>query len=128
MKKFFRKEVVIGLCVIAALAILFFGINFLKGVNLFRAANYYYATYTNVEGLAISAPVTINGYKVGQVREINYQFDNPGHVVVSASTKTCACPPVAKPDSPPTCSAPHQSSSQWPTPPHSTPSATPSQA
>lgn len=85
MKKIFRKEVVIGLCVIAALAILFFGINFLKGVNLFRAANYYYATYTNVEGLAISAPVTINGYKVGQVREINYQFDNPGHVVVELS-------------------------------------------
>ncbi|MDE6309705.1 MAG: MlaD family protein, partial [Muribaculaceae bacterium] len=58
---------------------------FLKGINVFKAANYYYASYTNVEGLAISAPVTVNGYKVGQVREINYEYDNPGHVKVELS-------------------------------------------
>lgn len=77
MKKIFRKEVMIGLLVILALVILYFGINFLKGVNIFKAANYYYASYTNVEGLAVSAPVTLNGYKVGLVREINYDFNNP---------------------------------------------------
>lgn len=85
MKKIFRKELTIGLIVIAALAILFFGIDFLKGVNVFKAANYYTATYTNVEGLAISAPVTVNGFKVGLVREINYEYDNPGHVKVEIS-------------------------------------------
>lgn len=85
MKKIFGKEVRIGICVILALAILFFGINFLKGVNLFKASNYYYASYTNVEGLAVSAPVTLNGFKVGQVRSIEYEYDNPGHVLVEMS-------------------------------------------
>ncbi len=85
MKPLFRKEFMIGLLVVVALLILFFGINFLKGVNVFKAANYYYAQYTNVEGLAISAPVTVNGFKVGIVRDIQYQYNNPGHVVVELS-------------------------------------------
>ena len=85
MKKIFRKEMLIGLIVLIAMAILFFGIDFLKGVNVFKAANYYVATYDNVEGLAVSAPVSVNGYKVGLVREINYEFDNPGHVKVEMS-------------------------------------------
>lgn len=85
MKKIFRKEVLIGLIVIACLVILFVGIDFLKGINLFKAANYYYASYENVEGLTVSSPVTLNGYKVGQVREINYEYDNPGHVLVEMS-------------------------------------------
>lgn len=80
-----RKELMVGLMVAVALVLLFFGINFLKGVNIFKAANYYYAAYNNVEGLATSAPVTLNGYKVGLVRSINYQYDNPGHVVVEFS-------------------------------------------
>ncbi len=85
MKKIFRKEVLIGVSVIAALAILIFGIDFLKGVNVFKASNYYYVTYTDVQGLAVSAPVTVNGYKVGQVREISYMYDNPGHIKVEIS-------------------------------------------
>lgn len=82
MKTIFRKEVIIGLIVAAALAVLFIGINFLKGVNVFKAANYYYVSFTDVQGLAQSAPVTINGFKVGQVREISYEYDNPGHILV----------------------------------------------
>lgn len=85
MKKIFRKEVLVGTLVILAMVILFFGINFLKGINLFKAANYYYASYTNVEGLAISAPVTLNGYKIGLVREIQYQYNKPGNVLVEIS-------------------------------------------
>ena len=85
MKQIFRKEVMIGLLVIVALVLLYFGINFLKGVNIFKAANYYYASYNNVEGLAVSAPVTLNGYKIGLVRSINYDYDRPGNVVVEMS-------------------------------------------
>lgn len=85
MKSILRKEVIIGLLVIVAMLILFFGINFLKGVNLFKAANYYYSVYNNVEGLAQSAPVTLNGYKVGIVRSINYDFSRPGNVIVEMS-------------------------------------------
>ncbi|MDE6300599.1 MAG: MlaD family protein [Muribaculaceae bacterium] len=85
MKKIFRKEVIIGLIVLLAGAILIVGIDFLKGINVFKAANYYYVSYTNVQGLAKSAPVTVNGFKVGQVREIEYEYANPGHVLVELS-------------------------------------------
>lgn len=80
-----RKEILIGLCVVVALFALFFGINFLKGINVFKAANYYYATYTNAAGLQVSAPVTLNGFKVGQVRSINYEYDSPGNVKAELS-------------------------------------------
>lgn len=80
-----KKEITISICVIVALCLLFLGIDFLKGVNVFKPANYYMATYTNVNGLAVSAPVTLNGFKVGLVRSIEYQYDNPGHVAVELS-------------------------------------------
>ena len=85
MKKIFTREVIIGITVIIALLVLFFGINYLKGINIFKASNYYYSTYTNVAGLSQSAPVTLNGFKVGLVREIEYQYDNPGHIMVEMS-------------------------------------------
>lgn len=85
MKTYLRKEFLIGVSALCALAILFFGIDFLKGVNVFQASNYYYATYDNVTGLAVSAPVNVNGFKVGQVRSILYMYDNPGHVKVELS-------------------------------------------
>ncbi len=85
MNKLFSREIIIGASVLIALLALVFGINYLKGVNIFKAANYYYASYTNVAGLAQSAPVTLNGYKVGLVRDIAYEYDNPGHVKVEIS-------------------------------------------
>ena len=85
MKKKFSKEVIIGITVLASLLILFFGIDYLKGINVFKAANYYYVSYTNVSGLTVSSPVTVNGFKVGLVRDIQYEYDNPGHVLVELS-------------------------------------------
>lgn len=85
MKKIFTKETIIGLTVIVSLLVLFFGIDYLKGINVFKAANYYYVSYTNAAGLAQSAPVTVNGFKVGVVREIQYEYDNPGHICVELS-------------------------------------------
>lgn len=85
MKKIRTKEFIIGASVLLSLLILFFGIDYLKGINVFKSANYYYASYTNVTGLAQSAPVTLNGFKVGLVRDISYEYDNPGHVLVELS-------------------------------------------
>lgn len=85
MKKIFSRELIIGGLVLLAILILVFGINYLKGVNMFKPSNYYYATYTDVAGLAKSAPVTVNGFKVGLVRDIQYEYDNPGHVKVEMS-------------------------------------------
>ncbi|MEZ3522532.1 MlaD family protein [Muribaculum sp. NM65_B17] len=83
--KRYSRELIIGVSVLIALLVLFFGIDYLKGINVFKAANYYYVSYTNVNGLTVSSPVTINGFKVGQVRDINYEYDNPGHVLVELS-------------------------------------------
>ena len=82
MRKLAKKEIGIGLSVIVAIVILIFGIEFLKGINLFRPANFYLAYYDNVDGLDISAPVKVNGYKVGQVREINFDYEHPGKTEV----------------------------------------------
>jgi len=59
---------------ITAIALLFYGINFLKGVNLFSPTNYYIAVYKNVDGLVPANAVTIQGYKIGQVHKIKYNF------------------------------------------------------
>ena len=75
MKKFFTKEVKIAIAVIVSLACLFWGIEYLKGINLFTPVNFYYVHFNNVEGLTDSAPVSIKGYKVGQVREIIYDYE-----------------------------------------------------
>lgn len=80
-----KKNFIIGLCVLIALGVLFFGMEYLKGVNVFKPSNYYQVSYTNVAGLQISAPVSINGFKVGQVKSIEYEYDNPGHVLVELS-------------------------------------------
>lgn len=67
---------------IVAIVVLFFGIDYLKGINIFNPANFYYINCKNVQGLEISAPVSINGFKVGQVRELSYDYENPGEVKV----------------------------------------------
>lgn len=85
MKNGRKSEIVIGICVILALCFLFYGIDYLKGMNVFKPANYYEVTYTDVKGLSVSAPVTVNGYKVGQVVSIQYEYDNPGHISVELS-------------------------------------------
>ncbi|MCM1310111.1 MAG: MlaD family protein [Bacteroides sp.] len=77
-----KKLVTIGLSAVVALAILFFGINYLKGINIFHSSNYYFAVYENVTGLAVSAPVNANGFKVGQVRDMKYLYNDPGHVQI----------------------------------------------
>lgn len=85
MKKLFSKEFKIGLITIICALILFFGIDYLKGINIFKPDNYFYAKYKNVTGLAVSSPVFIDGFKVGLVRSIEYDYNDPGNVVVEMS-------------------------------------------
>lgn len=75
------NEVKIAITAIVAVALLFVGINFLKGVNVFRSSNSYYVKFKDVKGLTVSNQVFANGYPVGIVREINYGFDNNQYVV-----------------------------------------------
>ena len=84
MKSFFTKNVLMALTVKVSLCLLYLGIEYLKGINLFKPANFYYAKFEKVEGLTVSAPVTVNGFQVGQVREINYDYaDNQITVLMS---------------------------------------------
>lgn len=85
MKKIFKKEVVIGLSALMALVILFFGINWLKGVNIFRPSNNYYVSYADIKGLTVNNAVMSNGFKVGEVNEIAYDYEHPGLIKVELS-------------------------------------------
>lgn len=85
MKKGLSKEVKIALATIASGLLLFFGINYLKGINLVKPANYYYTNLTDVTGLAISTPVLLDGFKVGLVNEMAYNYGKPGHIIVELS-------------------------------------------
>ena len=81
-----KKEVKIGLAGAIALIVLFFGINFLKGVNLFTANNIYYIKFSNAKALSKSSTVYADGYNVGVVSDIIYDYDSPGQVLVEIST------------------------------------------
>ena len=74
LNKIFSKNVIIALVIVIGLALLYWGIEFLKGVNLFEPTNYYIAKFEQVKGLNVSAPVTVNGYQVGLIKEINYDY------------------------------------------------------
>lgn len=80
--KYFTKEVKIGLTGIIAIAVLIYGINFLKGINMFKASTGYYVEFENIAGLVNSSPVYADGFGVGIVRDIHYNYNKPGHVVV----------------------------------------------
>lgn len=76
------KEFKIGLLVTIALALLYWGFNFLKGEDVFSRERVYYAVYRDVGGLQKSNPVTVNGMNVGRVRDMYFSGDTRPDVVV----------------------------------------------
>ena len=79
--KFFTKEVQIALVAVLGVVILFFGMNFLKGLSMFSTSNKYMAKFTDVTGLSASSPIYCNGVKVGTVESIKYDYHHPNDVV-----------------------------------------------
>ena len=75
------REVKTGILAIGAILLFVFGYSFLKGTNLFQDSRVFFVKYENVEGLATSAPVTINGLNVGKVNDIRFADGNGGLVV-----------------------------------------------
>jgi phospholipid/cholesterol/gamma-HCH transport system substrate-binding protein len=88
IKDIYTKEVRIAITTIAALCILVFGINYLKGLNLFKPSSYFYVKFSDVNGLAKSSPVFADGFKVGIVRDILYDYIHPGNVAVEVELNT----------------------------------------
>lgn len=82
MKFKFSRELWIGALVIATVAVLYFGVNYLKGINIFNPTNYYYVKFDRVNGLSVSSPITIKGYKIGLIKDIIYNYDDPKDGVV----------------------------------------------
>lgn len=75
------KEFKVGLFMVIALALLYFGFNFLKGIDFFSTTNKYYAIYQNVDKLTESNQIFLNGYAVGRVSNIEIQ-QNKDRVIV----------------------------------------------
>ncbi|MFN2430320.1 MAG: MlaD family protein, partial [Cryomorphaceae bacterium] len=65
-----RREVLIGIVIVAAIGLLYVGLNYLKGVYVFQKPMEYYAVYDQINGLQPTNPVMVNGYKIGQVKDI----------------------------------------------------------
>ena len=72
--KYFTKEVKIALVAIAGVVVLFFGMNFLKGLNIFSSEDTYYVQFSDSTGLSSSSPVYADGFKVGVVKDIIYDY------------------------------------------------------
>jgi len=81
------KYTKLGLLVIACLAILIWGINFLKGIDILKKNTKYYVIYEKIDGLLESSSVNINGYQVGQVSNIKFLSDYSGRLIATLSLK-----------------------------------------
>jgi phospholipid/cholesterol/gamma-HCH transport system substrate-binding protein len=79
------KETKLGLIVLVGIALLFWGLNFLKGKDFFTSNKTVFAVYDQVEGLTASNPVLVNGMKVGLIRKLRLADDESGKIVVSIS-------------------------------------------
>lgn len=79
--KYFTKEVQIALVAIVAIVVLFFGMQFLKGLTMFSSDNSYFVRFDDVSGLSATSPVYANGYKVGVVKRINYNYARPDDII-----------------------------------------------
>src|SRR6056297_3259710 len=76
------KELKIGLIATFLIALLIWGINFLKGKNILAEKNHFYAVYNEIGGLEEASPVYLNGYEVGMVEDIRLTGKNMRDLVI----------------------------------------------
>ena len=69
--KAWSRNVKIGIAFLVSLVMIYFGVNFLKGVNIFQKQNTYISVFDNVSNLNVSSPILVNGYQVGLVNSIH---------------------------------------------------------
>ena len=78
----FRKEVKVGFLAVIGILMSVFSYNYLKGFNLFEKNRTFKIIYEKVDGLSVSNPVTLNGFKIGNVKKINFNPDNTKELIV----------------------------------------------
>lgn len=81
----YAREIKVGALAAICLFLLFFGFNFLKGVNIFSPTNSYHGIYYNLHGLEEQAAVYIRGHKVGHVDAIHYDFTRDSAFTIDIS-------------------------------------------
>ena len=79
----FTKEIKIALVAIFALVVLFFGMQFLKGLSILSSNNSYFVAFADATGLSTSSPVYANGYRVGVVKALNYDYAPDGNIIAT---------------------------------------------
>ena len=78
----FSRELWIGVLGIIAILIIYLLINFFKGINIFSEGEKYYVKFSNIGEIVNASPVFINGYKVGHVSNVEYNFNKPDEIIV----------------------------------------------
>ena len=90
--KYFTKEIQIALVAIVGVVVLFFGLQFLKGMSLFSDEDVYYASFDDISGLSASSAVFANGYQVGVVKGIEHDFSTGNTVAALGLDKRMRVP------------------------------------
>lgn len=85
MRTKLSRNALIGLTFIASIIMIYFGINFLKGINVLKNQNQYYALFDDVSKLLISSPVYVKGYQIGLINKIEMVSDNPMRFAVGVN-------------------------------------------
>lgn len=83
----YAREIKVGILATVCLFLLFFGFNFLKGVNIFSPTNSYHGVFCHLHGLEEQAAVYIRGHKVGQVDRLHYDFTRDSAFLVDISIR-----------------------------------------
>ena len=79
----YSKYVKLGFLIVVSLAILFWGLNYLKGNDIFKQNKDYIVVYERIDGLLESNKVTMNGYQIGQVKDISFAPNKSGNLLVT---------------------------------------------
>ena len=82
MKSIFTKEIKVAFTAVVGLLVLFFGLQFLKGLSVKKGASYT-VVFTDVNGLSQGNPIYCNGYKVGTVLDVHYNFNDMTRIPVT---------------------------------------------
>ena len=77
-----KTEVKVGLITVVTIAIFVWGYNFMKGLNILKQLHSYTVIYDNIEGLQDANRVTLNGYRIGMVDNIDLSDEHQGKLVV----------------------------------------------
>jgi phospholipid/cholesterol/gamma-HCH transport system substrate-binding protein len=78
----FSREIKVGFVFVVAIAVMIWGLMYLKGLEIFKSKRIFYAQYDYVNGLVAANPVSIKGLKVGQVKKLYFSKKDPGKIIV----------------------------------------------